>query len=64
VFIVIYRTTDGRRQLRKFTLGTYGALTLVMARAAAQKVLLARLDGKDPAAEKQEKRRRPLGLSV
>jgi integrase len=39
-------------------------MTLAMARTAAQKIMLARLDGQDPAAEKQSKRKRPAGLSV
>ena len=56
VFIVMYRTTDSRRLLRKFTVGPYGVLTLFSARAAAQKILLARLDGQDPAAAKQASR--------
>lgn len=64
VFIVMYRTTDSRRLLRKFTIGPYGVLTLHSARAAAQKILLARLDGKDPAGEKQANRRRHIGLAV
>lgn len=64
VYIVIYRTADSRRSLRKYTLGPYGTLTLVMARNAAQKVLLARLDGQDPAAEKQLKRKQPHGLTI
>ncbi|WP_421693931.1 tyrosine-type recombinase/integrase [Aestuariivirga sp.] len=64
VFIVMYRTTDSRRQLRKYTLGPYGTLTLFMARAAAQKIMLARLDGQDPAAEKQSRRKRPSSLSL
>jgi integrase len=64
VFIVMYRTTDSQRRLRKYTLGPYGVMTLPMARAAAQKIMLARLGGEDPAAEKQSKRKRPAGLSI
>lgn len=41
----------------KYTLGTHGALTLLPARAAAQKILLARLDGQDPAAARQARRK-------
>jgi hypothetical protein len=63
-FIVMYRTTDSRRLLRKFTIGPYGVLTLHSARAAAQKILLARLDGRDPAGEKQAGRRRNTGLAI
>ncbi len=61
VFIVLYRTADSRQKLRKYTIGPYGTLTLMMARAAAQKILLARLDGQDPAAEKQLRRKQPYG---
>ena len=64
VFIVMYRTTDSRKLLRKYTLGPYGVLTLFSARAAAQKILLARLDGQDPAAAKQASRRRTEGLTI
>ncbi len=39
-------------------------LTLISARTAAQKILLARLDGQDPAAEKQTRRKRPVGLDI
>ena len=35
VFIVMYRTTDEQRRLRKYTLGPYGVMTLVSARTAA-----------------------------
>jgi integrase len=63
VFIVMYRTIDGQR-LRKYTLGPYGVMTLISARTAAQKILLARLDGQDPATEKQLRRKRPVGLEI
>ena len=39
-------------------------MTLISARTAAQRILLARLDGQDPAAEKQSRRKRPVGLEV
>lgn len=64
VFIVMYRTADSRQKLRKYTIGPYGTLTLIMARTAAQKILLARLDGQDPAAEKQLRRKQPAGLTI
>lgn len=64
VFNVMYRTTDSRRLLHKFTIGAYGVLTLHSARRAAQKILLARLDGKDPAGEKQASRRRKTELGI
>lgn len=63
VFIVMYRTLDGQH-LRKYTLGPYGVMTLISARSAAQKILLARLAGQDPAAEKQSRRKRPAGLEI
>ena len=56
VFIVLYRTRDGRSKLRKYTIGPYGQTTLAGARLVAQKVLAARLDGRDPAAEKRRER--------
>ena len=59
----MYPTIDGQH-LRKYTLGPYGVRTLISARTAAQKVLLARLDGQDPAAEKQSRRKRPVGLEI
>ena len=59
----MYRTIDGQR-LRKHTLGPYGVMTLISARTAAQKILLARLDGQDPAAAKQSRRKRPVGLEI
>jgi len=58
VFIVLYRTGGAGSRLRKYTIGPYGRVTLHHARIAAQKVLAAKLDGRDPAAEKREARRR------
>ena len=60
VFIALYRTRGGRSRLRKYTIGPYGRVTLHHARAAAQRVFAARLDGRDPAAEKLELRRRQV----
>jgi integrase len=54
VFIVLYRTGGAGSKLRKYTIGPYGRVTLHQARVAAQKVFAARLDGRDPAAEKRE----------
>ena len=45
-------------RLRKYTIGPYGRVTLPMARAQAQKIFAARLDGRDPAEEKKQTRRR------
>ena len=64
VFIVLYRTKDGFSKLRKYTIGPYGQTTLAIARATAQRVLAARLDGKDPAAEKRQMRRKIIKDSV
>jgi integrase len=58
VFIVLYRTGGAGSKLRKFTIGPYGRVTLHQARVAAQKVFAARLQGRDPAAERREARRR------
>jgi Arm DNA-binding domain len=53
VFIVLYRTGGAGSELRKYTIGPYGRVTLHQARVAAQKVFAAKLEGRDPAAEKQ-----------
>jgi integrase len=58
VFIVLYRATDRGSRLRKYTIGPHGRVTLHNARIEAQKVLAARLEGRDPATEKLEARRR------
>ena len=58
VFIVLYRTKDGLSRLRKYTIGTYGQLTLATARVTAQKVLSDRNEGKDPAGLKRDMRDR------
>jgi integrase len=58
VFIVLYRTGGAGSTLRKYTIGPYGRLTLHQARVAAQKIFAARLEGRDPAAEKRESKRR------
>src|SRR5262245_25318710 len=58
VFIVLYRTGGAGSKLRKYTIGPYGRVTLHHARVAAQKVFAARLEGRDPAAEKRESNRR------
>src|SRR5262245_44924617 len=58
VFIVLYRAGGAGSCLRKYTIGPYGRVTLHQARVAALKVLAARAEGRDPAAEKQQARRR------
>jgi Arm domain-containing DNA-binding protein/integrase-like protein len=51
-------------KLRKYTIGPYGRVTLHQARVAAQKVFAARLEGRDPAAEKRERKRRAMADRV
>src|SRR3954468_15422169 len=58
VFIVLYRAGGAGSKLRKYTIGPYGRVTLHQARVAAQKAFAARLEGRDPAAEKREAKRR------
>jgi integrase len=64
VFIVLYRTGGAGSKLRKYTVGPYGRITLHQARIAAQKVFAARLEGRDPAAEKRERKRRVVADRV
>jgi integrase len=58
VFLVMYRLGGAGSRLRKYTIGPYGRITLPMARAQAQKIFAARVDGRDPAEEKKQSRRR------
>src|SRR6516164_1914442 len=58
VFLVMYRVAGAGSRLRKYTIGPYGRVTLPMARTQAQKIFAARLDGRDPAEEKRQSRRR------
>jgi integrase len=58
VFLVMYRLGGAGSRLRKYTIGPYGRVTLPMARAQAQKIFAARVDGRDPAEEKKQSRRR------
>jgi integrase len=51
-FLVLYRTGGAGSKLRKYTIGPYGRVTLHQARFAAK------LEGRDPAAEKRAARRR------
>ena len=64
VFIVLYRTGGAGSKLRKYTIAAYGRVTLHQARVAAQKVLAAKLEGRDPAAEKRERKRRVVADRV
>jgi integrase len=56
VFFVLYRTRGGAARLRKYTIGPYGIVTPATARAAAQRILAARQEGRDPAGEKRQAR--------
>src|SRR6476660_7471309 len=58
VFVVLYRTGGAGSKLRKYTIGPYGRVTLHQARVAAEKVVAAKLEGRDLAAEKRETKRR------
>ena len=58
VFVILYRTGGSGSRLRKFTIGPYGRVTLHQARLAAQKVFTAKLEGRDPAEDKRETKRR------
>jgi integrase len=64
VFVVLYRTGGAGSKLRKYTIGPYGRVTLHQARVAAQKVFAAKLEGRDPAAEKREAKRRIIADRV
>ena len=64
VFIVLYRTAGAGSRLRKYTIGPYGRITLHQARVAAQKIFTAKLEGRDPAAEKREAKRRIVADQV
>ena len=60
IFIVLYRTGGAGSKLRKYTVGPYGRVTLHQARMAAQKVFAAKHEGRDPAAEKRDSKRRAV----
>src|SRR5262245_58935582 len=64
VFIVLYRVGGAGSRLRKYTIGPYGRVTFHQARVAAQKVFAAKLEGRDPAAEKREAKRRVVADRV
>src|SRR6476619_7638503 len=64
VFIVLYRTGGAGSQLRKYTIGPYGRVTLHQAYVAAQKVFAAKLEGRDLAAEKRQAKRRVVADRV
>jgi integrase len=58
VFVVLYRVGGAKSKLRKYTIGPYGRVTLHQAQVAAQKVFTAKLEGRDPAGERREAKRR------
>jgi integrase len=60
VFIVLYRVAGAGTRVRKYTIGPHGRVTVHQARIVAQRVFTARLEGRDPAAEKQHARRRHI----
>jgi integrase len=64
VFIVLYRTGGAGSKLRKYTIGPYGRVTLHQARVAAQRVFAAKLEGRDPAAERRKAKRRVVADRV
>jgi len=64
VFVVLYRTGGAGSKLRKYTIGPYGRVTLHQARVAARRVFAAKLEGRDPAAEKREAKRRIVADQV
>ena len=64
VFVVLYRVAGAGSRVRKYTIGPLGQVTLHQARIAAQRVFAARLEGRDPAAEKRQTRRRHVADCV
>jgi integrase len=61
---VLYRTGGAGSKLRKYTIGPYGRVTLHQARVAAQRVFAAKLEGRDPAAERRKAKRRVVADRV
>ena len=64
VFVVLYRTGGAGSSLRKYTIGVFGRVTLHQARVAAQRVFAAKLEGRDPAAEKRTAKRKVVADRV
>ena len=58
VFIVLYRTSGAGSRLRKYAIRPIRPRHAHVARNEAQRVLAARTEGRDPASEKREARRR------
>src|SRR5215204_6237132 len=55
VFVVLYRTAGAGSRLRKYTIGPYGRVTLHIARNEAQRILAARIEGRDPASRSERR---------
>jgi integrase len=64
VFVILYRVGGAGSKLRKYTIGPYGRVTLHQARIAAQKVFAAKVEGRDPAFEKRDAKRRVVADQV
>src|SRR5947209_3651153 len=64
VFVVLYRTGGAGTRLRKYTIGPYGRVTLHKAQVTAHKDFTAKLEGRDPAAEKRQAKRRVVADRV
>ncbi len=64
MFVVLYRTGGAGSRLRKYTIGPYGRVTLHQAQVAAQKVFTAKLEGRDPAGERREAKRKVVADRV
>src|SRR5262249_55534144 len=64
VFIVLYRTGGAGSKLGQYTIGRNGRGNPHQARVAAEKVFAAKLEGRDPAAEKREAKRRVVADRV
>src|ERR1044072_7853011 len=64
VFIVLYRTGGGGSDLWKYTIRPYGRGTLHQHPLVGAKVFAAKVEGRDPAAEKREAKRRVVADRV
>jgi integrase len=58
VFFLYYRVLGAAKQQRRYKIGDYGAITLHQARERAKSLLGMIADGKDPAADRKQARRR------
>lgn len=62
MFVLLYRATGAGSKLRVRM--PYGRVTLHHARVTAHKIFTARLEGRDPAAEKREAKRRGVAHRI